>query len=94
MTLDNAGAIIDNIDFPSYKINPKSTTFVNLYQIKKTAQKLGFNSTNYTINFVDDQIVLEFTRVIKYKYMECLVISAHSGQKVKQYKVTGIIDWY
>lgn len=94
MTLDSVGSVIDNIDFPDYKINSQSTTFIDFAQIKKTAKKLGFNTDNYSIDFTDNQIVIVFTRAKKYKYIEYLDISAHSGQKVRQYKVTGIIDWY
>ncbi len=94
MSLDSSGLVIDNIDFPSYKMNPQSTAFVDHTQIKKTAKKLGFNPDNYAIDFVDDHIALKFTRTKKYKYIEYLEISAHTGQKVRQFKVTGIIDWY
>jgi hypothetical protein len=94
MSLDSIGNVIDNIDFPNYKINPQSTTFADLTQIKKTSKKLGFNPNNYSIDIVDDNIVLKFTRTQKYKYIEYLEISAHSGQKVRQYKVTGLIDWF
>ncbi len=93
MTLDSVGSVIDNIDFPDYQINSQSTTFVDLAQIKKTAKKLGFNIDNYSIDFTDNHIAIIFTRAKKYKYIEYLNISAHSGQKLSQYKVTGIIDW-
>ena len=94
MSLDSSGLVINNIDFPSYKINPQSTVFADLTQIKKTSKKLGFNPDNYAIDIVDDHIVLKFTRTKRSKYIEYLEISAHTGQKVRQFKVTGIIDWY
>jgi hypothetical protein len=94
MSLDSNGLVIDSIDFPSYKINPQSSTFADLTQIKKASKKLGFNPDNYILDFVDDHIVLKFTRTKIYKYIEYLEISAHTAQKIRQFKVTGIIDWF
>lgn len=94
MTLDSTGAIINKINFPDYKINAQSIKFTDLTQIKKASKKLGFDPENHVIEFMEDHIVLKFTRVKKYEYIEYLCISAHSGEKVRQYKVTGIIDWF
>lgn len=93
MTLDSNGIVIDSIKFPGFKMNPLSTTFSNFNQIKKTAKKNGFNPEKYSIDFIDDHIVFIFTNVKTYKYIEYLHISAHTGQKVRQYRVTGLIDW-
>jgi hypothetical protein len=93
MTLDSTGAVIGQIDFPDHQVNLQSSTFVDLAQIKKTAKKLRFDPDRYAIDFTDDHVVLEFARAKRYRYIEFLEISAHTGQKIRQYRVTGIIDW-
>ncbi len=93
MTLDSTGAVIEQIDFPDHHVNLQSSTFVDLAQIQKTAQKLGFDPDRYAIAFADDHVVLEFARAKRYAYIEYLQVSAHTGQKIRQYRVTGVIDW-
>lgn len=86
VTLDSIGNVTDReIEFPKYKENAKSCTFLNISTLKKIADSLGYPTDNYDMSCYKGHIILIFKRGLTRFSAKKLYLSIHTGEIILEF---------